>query len=83
MVQQVVNAIQHVASLHKELAKAHKQATVAVLEYAAELEESGADKNALATFPSLFPELAEAPLTKKRGRVSRLSPPRRRRSSAH
>ncbi|GAA5903199.1 hypothetical protein JCM8208_002235 [Rhodotorula glutinis] len=66
----VVNAIQHVASLHKELAKAHKQATVAVLEYAAELEESGADKNALATFPSLFPELAEAPLTKKRGRKS-------------
>ncbi|GAA5932364.1 hypothetical protein JCM3775_001203 [Rhodotorula graminis] len=65
----VVNAIQHVASLHKELAKAHKQATVAVLEYAAELEESGADKSALATFPSLFP-LDEGVVPKKRGRKS-------------
>lgn len=70
---QVVNAISHLANVHKELAKAHKQASAAVLEYAKELEQEDGDKSLLATFPPLFAFAGDeaAPATKKRGRVSR------------
>lgn len=78
---QVITAVEHIASLHKDLAKAHKQATAAMIEYAAELEQAGADKGALATFPALLGQAEQAAVPKKRSRVRRLPPPRRCRSS--
>ncbi|GAA5838389.1 hypothetical protein JCM9279_003229 [Rhodotorula babjevae] len=66
----VVEAIAHIASLHKDLAKAHKQATAAMLEYAHELEQAGGDKGALATFPALLGEAEQATQSKKRSRKS-------------
>lgn len=71
---QVVNALHHLQSSFKELAKAQKEAAKAIEQYAHELDESKNPQAVLAQFPSLFGDLGEfvpAPAAGKRGKKVR------------